>query len=281
MRKFIILPIMVIILSGLLYAEVESPVIILRESIDAYNKTLFNRKFSNQDALEWWKISDHFVLYLLNNELKGENFTLSLAKYDDQKIGNVKISVFDTKIGSGVSFYYTFPRPPEGLEQRFSIGLLPLKADNSVYMAQYEALWIEDANPHNPPAIIYTFRILEKNRVNGNYEIIERFENTNLYKKVITAGKIKYRGNKIKPAYQWNAILDRDSIQYSNGAIHFDTRYIACPAGWLCYQNIYVSWVYANGKLVATQYREVDPYANYDEKSGNYLGKDITVKLSP
>lgn len=46
-----------------------NPLIIFRNKVCEYDQRIYDNKFTNNDALPWWKIADDLVVSLYNNHL--------------------------------------------------------------------------------------------------------------------------------------------------------------------------------------------------------------------
>lgn len=138
-------------------------------------------------------------------------------------------------------------------------------------------------------AVMSTFHIIGYNITNGRYIITAKQEESNFFKEIVIPGKLKYVnkvrvGNEIVsltiPPYSLGGRLIPESVETKGKVVKFDTGTSRCITGTPCYDDLIVSWVCIDNKLIATHY--VDKYrGDWNEAQQKYESKEDRIKMSP
>lgn len=322
-------PILIFTMSLMLITQIANsmkidPFIKFKESVDSYDDELVDRGFSDKDVLAWWGIADQNVLSVYNDFLQGEsppNYLKKMPNTDAEYLKEISVTpecvnltyyttqppdflaneiknqqvkkwtyLSVSSCGQGsIRWAYNELRPPDGASQEFSVSIMPLTTDNTIFFVELKKSGVGTGKNYHSLPTIETFRIMVVNISTGKSEITAKLEESNFFKQIIIPGKLKYwnktmAGEKLtnlpisKYDLAWG--LNRDTIRVEGKTIKFETRTSRCMiGGGPCYDEMITSWVYANKKLIATHY--IDKYrGDWNENKRQYEYKEDKVQLS-
>jgi len=258
------------------------PFVDFRNGLATYNSSLYDRNFTNNDALEWWALEDRFILSVFNSLKTGQSIKDFFAPYNGKTFKGLDIAVYDDKNrGYEIDIGLSILRPSSNERQNFGIQIRPLNGDDSVFFVDYRCVWREIPRSKGPSSLIGTFRILEKDARYSKYRITARNEETIFFKQFVIPGKLRHGRSEAIPPYRWGGVLAEGSILNSKSGIVFDVICSLCPTQEPCYHDITVTYIYRGCKLLAKKYHEYDERHGYDRKNAKYIPKDVTVNLVP
>jgi hypothetical protein len=285
-KSSLLILIVAIIVSFSFQSEPKNPLLEFKEQIDAQDEVLLEKGFDNSDVSKRWYIADQLMISLYNLNQKGTEISAldeGLTFTDKSLLG---LQVFDQKVGQthiGVS--YDFLRTEDDIGLFFHVRSVPLNSSSTIFLLLYNRLENNQTFCKGPCPSIETFHIMMLNNKTGKYNITAKQEESNFYKKLALNGELRYwppwqEADPIPPYLVSGGSLIPDSIKEEGKSIKFDTHWGRCRPGGPCYDDMIISWVYANKTLRATHY--VDSYqSDWNEEKQIYEYKVERVDLDP
>jgi len=229
-----------------------------KHQLDTLDKIMGTENFNCSEAFSWWDLTDKMVLSLLNDSLKGNLQDVSVLGGRTIDIEGMTIRLKDSgRITINYESVLSIPSLERADEatQSLGIGITPLTTDRTILFVGYNRIWNYSNQSKVMLAFPGTFRVLEKNRRTGRYQIRSKQEQTNFYSHVAESHEFKYVDGQPVSECLWRPNLDVSSFTQSDSSLVFQTIYVIGLQGSPMQSTMTVSWKYSNnGRLQSTEF---------------------------